>query len=793
MKLMPTKSIQPLSQKSTGFLLNMLFLIISTALMSSCSEFLRGAPVKPDYVELKSGSLGCLNDVSADVQNFFNSTSSNAEIDATFTCLDSTLTEFQTRVEGRAQADAFNVSELYDIFQKFISSASISRDAAKSLLLLKAAIFGGDSSKITKAEIGDLKKYLVVIKGEAKKLQPYLKLLAFTQPDTPYTQSFINDGFAQLNTSLKTLYSASKFSNSNYSFEDFKNLILNLNVLKSDQNSLVKVANKLNFLINGNQALSDSDRLAYIDNITEVLRLYAVMAQGYVKFQITTAADLNATFDFIDNVIKLLENSLQYKKTRMLSAQSIDALVTEVVNSNLLSVKISSSDAITFYKTAVVRVLETGFNGVPTISGIGRVHLVNLKREIAVFKIYSKMIEKITGSSTQRFPIATVQRQLQAMSPADEVDILAAFDTSIQAQIIAQVNELKAEFSEASPTIYRYKKMAIAANQETWDQNWEDLESGVYTKILVRLLTLGWGSNVSATKEIKNAYLTEAGMVKWYAEFKAFGIAVKFLDPRVDNLGSSDFIAGNLFTRSGNGDTKLTFKEAIENFGALLSGGVAATEMQADLEKAHCHLPELDVMGQHWNSESCVYTVLRANYRFYFSNLSYLVAFLDRQNEAQFKSFFQQMLDISRNYAGNKGVRVESSDISGMNTLLHFMEGLYAVHDLNRNWALSESEIKQGYPKFQSFATDFARKSSASQIKQFTGWEGKIAGYGCFKEADLIRESFVFLVYNGRTPGLGDLNKFPCFLGKSLIKFTGEVDRMRILNAFKVIKSALGS
>jgi hypothetical protein len=151
------------------------------------------------------------------------------------------------------------------------------------------------------------------------------------------------------------------------------------------------------------------------------------------------------------------------------------------------------------------------------------------------------------------------------------------------------------------------------------------------------------------------------------------------------------------------------------------------------------------------------------------------------------------MLDIFCNYAGNKGVCVEFSDISGMNTLLHFMEGLYAVHDLNRNWALSESEIKQGYPKFQSFATDFARKSSASQIKQFTGWEGKIAGYGCFKEADLIRESFVFLVYNGRTPGLGDLNKFPCFLGKSLIKFTGEVDRMRILNAFKVIKSALGS
>ena len=66
-------------------------------------------------------------------------------------------------------------------------------------------------------------------------------------------------------------------------------------------------------------------------------------------------------------------------------------------------------------------------------------------------------------------------------------------------------------------------------------------------------------------------------------------------------------------------------------------------------------------------------------------------------------------------------------------------------------------------------------------------------GYGCYSEDDLIKESFIYLVYNGHTPGLTDLNIAPCLGGRSLIDFTGEVDRKTIINTFKILKAVLGS
>ncbi|MGZ3690994.1 MAG: hypothetical protein ACXVAX_05810, partial [Pseudobdellovibrio sp.] len=120
-----------------------------------------------------------------------------------------------------------------------------------------------------------------------------------------------------------------------------------------------------------------------------------------------------------------------------------------------------------------------------------------------------------------------------------------------------------------------------------------------------------------------------------------------------------------------------------------------------------------------------------------------------------------------------------------------FIEALYIVNDTDHNWKLSEAEIRAAYPKFKAVATEFAHTNSQAQINQFNSWLGTVAGLGCFSTDDLIEESFIFLAYNGRTPGLGDLNIAPCFTGKPLITFHGEIDRRQIADVFKSLKSIL--
>ena len=790
-----------MSHKKT--MLNMLPSLILLTLIfifSSCSEYLKGKPFKESFVTIKTdGKLACLDSVSADLQSFLEADSNDAKIDDSVTCINLTLSELQKRVEGATEATSFTANEVYEILAKFASSANISQSAAKNLIGLKAAILGGDEGKITKAEINLLKDYLLLVKAEAKKLKPFIKLFYFKTTERTYTKAFIKEGFDQLNASLKSLYKSSQLGNSNYSFGKFKELIIAVLNLSEDKKAMAEIASKMNSLINGNQAvLTGAERLAYVDNLTEVLRIYSLYSNGYAKFEISTSAGINESIGFTEDIINLVENSLQYKNTQGISAQSIDGLIVATTNNNFLQYKISSYTAAMFYRTILVRVFEAGAKGnILGFTGLKNIHLKNIKSEIAIYKVYSKMLERVAGEELLAsrglygLPLREIQQALGALNISAEVEILNKYDAETQAKIINNVFDLRSEFLEAVPIIYRNKKIAIASNQETWEQKWKDLARGLYVKMFARLLMQGWGQIYPLENTSVN-YLTETDMYNWYSEIKDFSIAIKSFDPRTANSGRASLKVANLFTRSGNGDNKLNFKELTENLGILFSGGgIMHDEISNGLVNARCNLPELDIFDNHWNYETCLYQVLRTNYKFYYSSLPHLISYLDTLNEEQFMRYFEAVLNVVRIDDNNIGRRVETADIRSMNSLLHFIESLYVVHDTNANWQISAAEIKQAYPKFSSISTEYAYKNSRTQIENFKSWLGDVAGYACFTEQDLIRESFVFLVFNGRTPVQSDFNYLPCFRGVPLLYFQGEVDRKSIINTFKALKSVI--
>lgn len=799
MRLLSVISI--LSSSQNKALLRLIFLVLTSFVLSSCSEYLKGKPFKTDYLEVKAdGKLACLDNVSEDLQKFLDSEGTNAQIDQTVDCINTTLTELQTRVEGRTEASSFTSNEVYQILSTFASKAGVTSEGAKNIIVLKAALLGGDKGKITKKEIDLLKNYLLLVKVEAKNLKPYIKMFYFKTTERAYTKAFIQESFAQLNTTIRNLYRNSQIANSNYSFDDFKEMLINVLNLTDDKKAMVEIASRVNTLLNGTQSvLTEAERLAYIDNITEVLRIYALHVNGYAKFEINTSAHMNDTINFLEMAINLLENSLQYRKTQQISVSSIDGLVSAVVKSNILDYKIPSYTAAMFYRTILVRVFESGASGnITGFTALKSIHIRNMKRELGTFKLYSKLIERVASESLfeQRgiatAPLGELQRAMAQLNIAAETDILNKYDAASQAAIINNVNDLRSEFIGADPVIFKNKTVGIAINQNTWDQKWKDLSRGLYIKMMSRFIMQGWGA-IYPLENINTNYLTETAMINWYSEFKLFFVAIKSFDPRTANSGAASVKTGNLFTRSGNGDNRLTFKELNENLAILLSAsGSTEPEITNALITARCNLPELDVFDKHWNHETCFYQVLRANYRFYFSTMPHLVAYLDTLTEAQFQDYIKAVIDVVRIDKGSSGVKIETADIRSMTSLLAYIEGAYLVHDTNQNWHLSEAEIKQAYPKFQVIATEFANTNSRAQIDEFTSWKGEVAGYGCFSEQDLVRESFVYLIFNGRTPQQSDLNSFPCFRGKPLLDFSGEVNRRKTVEALKALRAVFG-
>ncbi|MCC2680202.1 MAG: hypothetical protein K0R29_2778, partial [Pseudobdellovibrio sp.] len=339
-------------------------LLAVTVLFSSCSEFLSGKPKPQDSIEIQSNLSDCLNDVTTDLKNFFDSKAGGEVLDKTIMCVDETLTNLQTKVEGRENAAAFTADEIYDIVNTFVEGATLSRTGAQNLILLKAALLGGDKTRITKLEINDLKTYLRVIKDEAKKLIPYIPVFRFEETDKLYTKEHIAEAFQALGASIKVLVKTSKLANSNYTFTDFKNFLINVLNLQDDAKNTVNILTKVNYVLNGSQLdLNDAEKELFVDNLTEFLRLTSLNANGYVKYDIENISELDNTVEFVDQALKLLENSLQYRKTGVISVMSLDHLMLALAESDKFSHKVRASSLINFYKTIFVRMFESGIDG----------------------------------------------------------------------------------------------------------------------------------------------------------------------------------------------------------------------------------------------------------------------------------------------------------------------------------------------------------------------------------------------------------------------------------------------
>jgi hypothetical protein len=774
-----------------------LLLVFSFALLSSCSDFLVGKPKAQEAFEIQSGLSDCLNDVPTDLKSFLDSKAGGEVLDKTVVCVEETLTKLQEKVEGRQDANSFTVDDVYDIFKTFVKEAQISRETAKNLILLKAALLGGDKTRITKVEINDLKTYLRLIRDEAKKLTPYIQLLSFQKTDKLYSKQFIKEAFTQVNSTIKNLINASKLANSNYSFTDFKNFLINVLDLQGKEKNMVEILTKVNFVLNGyGDIITDSDRALYVDSLTEFLRLYAIQTNGYANFEFENLNELDNTIDFVNEGLSLLENSLQFRRSSLISVTSLDHLMLAISGSDFLPQKVRASSLINFYKTIFVRLFEHGLKGnIRHFTGIKPVNISNLKREIAVYQIYSRLLRKsisneASGLGYASFDLSELQRVIGSLDIWAEADILNRFDENNQSIIFRIVEEMRSEFLSSHPLVYNQNRLGVANNQNSWKQSLNDLSKGLAVKMLSRLLMLGYGANYQVMNLAGN-HITESGLYAWYGEFKALLIDLKSIDPRTANAGSAFFKVANLFTHDGNGDTKMNFKELHENLSILLSGGPIFDAIYADLNTAKCLLPELDVFDNHWSLESCYEKVLDANYRNYFSSLPHMIGYLDRLSSDARKAYFRKIVNVSRVSPLTEGQQVESSDVKGMVSILYYIEELYVVNDSDRNAKFNEAEIRAAYPKFKSVATEFAETTAKKRIDQFTSWMGDVGGFGCFSRDDLIRESFIFLTYNGRLPEFADFHTLPCYRGKPLLTFHGEIDRSQAAAVFQSLREVL--
>lgn len=770
---------------------------------SSCSDFLKGKPEKPQPIEVDSAAVACFKQLSPELKKIIEATATTQTSEGVFLCLDNTLTYFQQKVEGKKNPDAFTADELFTIFDKFLKDTKLSKKSTQGILLLKKALLGGSPDVLLKSEINDLKSYLVSVKTEVHLLLPHMSIYHFKKEKGPFSSEQLKAAFTQLKTSFKNLLYASKIAKSEYELEDLRALLEDLEILTDQQKNLLKIAEKAKNVLVGTEPLKSQQEYATaVDNLFDIGHIYARVFYEDVTFGIKNEAQLNKAVALVEDILTSLESSLQYQKNHSLDLHQVDSLIQELTEQKVLPFAVSKDTLVNFYKLILIKVFSENKNlSAGSLEQLRGEHLRALKKELALFKVYLSFINSNSfTSSAERKKLGDIQSSLKFYLPQTHVESFKGLSAQDMQFVLNGFNDLKVQFLSERPVVYRFNKMVIALNQDIWDQTWQDLVRGLFGNMLGRELIRGWGNG---------ALITEAGLINWYNDFKDFAVAIKLFDSKSEasKAGKDTFLQANLFTYAGNGDHEMSQTESFQFVNQLLSGGgQIVSEMTVGLQKAGCNLKELDSFENPWNNEECFTEDFKNNYKYYFSNLSYFVGFLDKKLESKnpklYKSYINQLLSVARR-KGNSVGKLETFELRNLAMTLMYIESLFAVYDKDQNWQFSAQEIRMAYPRFRNFVNGYAHENAQAQLDE---WDQFLNPCRSLYPLDrFIQEAFIFLVYNGRLPVKADINdpmdnliecgkaKFGMESAYQPFNFSGEVDRQTIINTFQVLKSALDS
>ncbi len=741
--------------------------------LTGCSDFLKGKNQKNDILKIQIVDDSCTVDFKAHLNSMVRSEAKDEDIHLVFNCIDQYLAQFQNKVNGKISPDHYDAQDLFYITNRFFKDLNLSKEALSQILLLKKAIVGGKSDQVSKLELIQLREFLKKAKAEVLDLHPYFKHLSFKQPDEHLrtSEEDIRKSVQKLKMSLSKMLHITQLASSEYSYFDFKNLLLSLRFLNSEQTDILGDLDIVRQLIIGTEVINTSEDYASVLNShLDFFQIFILAIHGHIAFEMKTMESTDKAISYVDEIVSVLRNTWQFQKTGQIALTDLDALLEVVLKKKILPFKVKFETFRDFYKVTLKRLFKHQASGYIDIS-----QFQAYEREAEIFKLNMKFLKSLGN---------------QALAPSEIPKKLSKF-TAGKNYLVTALADLYNDYSTLYPMVVKNRKLFVSTGSVQAKVLPLDLMHSFYIRMLARQLLIGWG-NAQTSSQLLKSQINKDQLIQFMQDFNQFGIELKLNDPRSKGNGAKNFLEADILGFHSDGDGMMSMLETIEYLHHLVAeGSWAVNEIQADLKAQQCHINELDVFGIPYSSDQCFYNLVKHNYSKYFANKPGLVKYLSQLSAMDFQQYYSLLIDVGRFEILNKGLKVETVDLQSFVVISTYVEGLLSKYDSDKNGALSAAEIRKGYSKFKTFATDYSLQNAADALDK---WDSKFNYCRMFySKEDLIRESFVFMVLNnGITPIMSDLNYVSCGVN-GLFTFKKEVDRKSIINTFFVLKTVLAS
>lgn len=721
---------------------------------SSTASDQRQKPLVFEVSELK-----CLESFSSDAQKFINDQLTAPEIESTFECLDMGIQKFQLLTEPSEQGKYSSEELRYFLNRYMLNKNQISRAFMSEIMKIKSFALGGDADTLSSAELDKSREYLQRLKKQALLLNGFMQGVTLQSPFDSEQSS--TQGHLKVKQAVQDMLREIAY-NGDYSIQDFLRFLTHavtfaghLKLTESLENHFDLILAAKNLMVGiGNNT---QNRSQWLDAVEWGIDVYGSVLEIYrlKKTQSLEAPGYwNSFINLGDKFFEVLKSSPQFQHHRRWHTVYLDQVIDELMDLQILNITLTKSVIKEAYKMAIVRFInrDKSSNRFPDeVTYISEPQLSYITFEWQVWKDAQLWLLGATDLSTSSlsrkagFDIASLNTRI-----LDAVDASEAF--SLQRRL-AFTDWLEIFSSKKHYDWDSYLSIHFKPGDSQNSLSGLALYNGL--RSMIRLAMLGY-ADVNA--EQPNPWLSEmslSGLKRLEREFFSVASGLRIIDPRVPNRTQRFMQEANLFTKSGNGDEKMSAQELLDLSTLMLVGGRFVTHEFLDQlltgrgKNLGCFVAGVDILDKAIFEKSCV--------------LDRFVNYLPRVLDAMpgFHTEWQA-LDLNEKhkladqllYLGRvPGVDLHHSEFVEYRTafvVMYYLESIFNIYDTNENQLLELDELEKAAPRFRQFIKELLYLRFKNLLP--VSW----AMY--FSDIDSVSDAvFVYIAFNGKEPGIFDL------------------------------------
>lgn len=759
-----------------------------------CNRFLEDKQKTQKPFELDMQGVQCLNQVPEVFSEYFQQKMESSKLHETTVCVDKALGEFLSSTRGADQT-SYHVEEVQRFFQKYVFKKEISPELAKEIMKLKTAMIGGSEDLVTRAEFEKLRGLLKVFEVEMRRLYPHLNIYLLKESINVTVLSQKNKldvAIADLKIAVQNLLAGLRLADSEYSLpevdlllgevEKFAGIVDPDHPFSQWRRNLPTLEKLKTLLVGEVVEVRGQKEINEIWNLLiDVYRL-GLQYKGGIQHLDWMAAEGFPEFDaWVEDLFTVLNRGFALRNKGQIPFKRIDEIVDEFYLRQLWLKNLKPTTAKITYRQFIYRFLDDSNSD---LMAVDVRHLTQLHREYKSFKLIQNALAH-TFALTARRRTTEVRAVLENYPIQNEIKKLSPFSVRDQVYFLQAWEEFKHLLVEPTVRHWDQRGKASVSTQRWQYWTYPELTRQNLLRIPTSIFMNAYGNKTVSSPLVDSLGENEIKVV--FKEFEDFGNEMGLFDARNLNSAHRSTQEADLFTPSGNGDTRVQFTEMFDLFTVMWSGGLmGVSDFKTLAEAETCNLKTKDYFEFPYLKMDCASTAFQKHFSLIFPNLPKFGEYAASLPVDRWSSFYDDLLVVSRICPDDKE-GLETSDQRTMIVILHYIENLFSLYDWDQNGRFSEREVERSFPRFKVFMTEVTKKRvQEASPRIYAAFE--TVGYDW---SGMALDVFKYIVFNGHTPTSKELLGFMAGDFWGTRGNLGEADRQNIVRVFAALKSEI--